>query len=216
MTTSVEPIVIDVHLPAGVAGPAPLDFDVRCFLVGRASGIVLIDVGTVGSHDAIAAGLERIGAGWGDITDVMLTHHHQDHVGGLADVIASASRANVWAGADDLAAISFDGRLQGLVGGETVQDLRVLDTPGHTPGHCSFVLGEESILFAGDIVGSAGSSLSRGPAPFTADPVLAEKSLGWIAGLEFDRVLFGHGDEIPDPLGALRSLLIATKSGPSD
>jgi hypothetical protein len=29
-----------VHLPAGVAGPAPVDLDVRCFLVTHASGAV--------------------------------------------------------------------------------------------------------------------------------------------------------------------------------
>ena len=186
------------------------------FLVTHASGVVLIDVGTVGSHGAIGAGLARVGARWDDISDVVLTHRHPDHVGGLAEVVASASHARVWAGADDRAAIPFDGELQGLVDGGSVRELRVLHTPGHTPGHCSFVLDEGSILFAGDIVGSVGSSLSRGPAPFTADPGVAEESLRWIAGLEFDRVLFGHGGEIPDPLGALRGLLIQATSGPSN
>lgn len=215
LSTSVEPIVIDVHLPAGVAGPTPLDFDVRCFLVAHGSGMVLVDVGTVGSHGAIGAGLARAGAGWDDITDVVLTHRHPDHVGGLAEVIASASRAKVWAGADDQAAIPFDGELQSLVEGESVRDLRVLHTPGHTPGHCSFVLDEGSTLFAGDIVGSVEGSLSRGPAPFTADPGAAERSLRRVAELEFTRVLFGHGAEIPEPLGSLRSLLRQTEFGPS-
>ena len=216
MSPRVEPIIIDVHLPAGIAGPAPLDFDVRCFLLTHASGVVLVDVGTAGSHGAIDAGLARAGAAWDDITDVVLTHRHPDHVGALAEVVATASRAMVWAGSDDRSAIPYDGEMQSLVDGQSVRELRVLHTPGHTPGHCSFVLDEPSILFAGDIVGSAGKSLTRGPAPFTADPDMAERSLRRIAGLEFDRVLFGHGDEIPDPLGALRSLLIQTESGPSD
>ena len=62
MGARVEPIVIDVHLPAGMAGPEPLDFDVRCFLVAHADGVVLIDTGTPGSDGQIAAAFERMGA----------------------------------------------------------------------------------------------------------------------------------------------------------
>ena len=71
-------------------------------------------------------------------------------------------------------------------------------------------------MFAGDIVGTMAGSLSRGPAPFTADPGQAEKSLRRVAALEFDRVLFGHGAEIPDALGELRNLLRHPESGPSN
>jgi glyoxylase-like metal-dependent hydrolase (beta-lactamase superfamily II) len=198
---------MDVHLPAGVAGPEPLDFDVRCFLVTDANGVVLIDVGMAGSHDAIDAGLARVGARWDDITDVVLTHSHPDHVGGLAGVMANAGRATIWVGDGDRPAIPFDWEMQSLVEDGTARGLRALHTPGHTPGHCSLVLEGESILFAGDIVGSMAGSLSRGPAPFTADAGEAEKSLERVAALEFDRVLFGHGAEIPDPLGELRNLL---------
>jgi glyoxylase-like metal-dependent hydrolase (beta-lactamase superfamily II) len=74
----------------------------------------------------------------------------------------------------------------------------------------------ESVLFAGDIVGSMAGSRSRGPAPFRADPEQAEKSLERIAALEFDPVLFGHGAEIPDPLGESRSFLRHTDMGTSD
>ena len=59
---TIHPIVIDVHLPAGVAGPDPMDFDVRCFLVTHSSGVVLVDTGTPESTTAIADGLTRIGA----------------------------------------------------------------------------------------------------------------------------------------------------------
>ncbi len=207
--------MVDVHLPAGIAGPEPLDFDVRCFLVTDANRVVLVDVGMAGSHEAIGAGLARVGAGWDDITDVVLTHSHPDHAGGLADVMASAGRAAIWVGDGDRHAIPFDGKMQSLVEGGTVQGLRALHTPGHTPGHCSLVLEGESILFAGDIVGSMAGSLSRGPAPFTADADEAERSLRRVAALEFDRVLFGHGAEIPDPLDELRNLLRQTELRPS-
>jgi glyoxylase-like metal-dependent hydrolase (beta-lactamase superfamily II) len=105
--------------------------------------------------------------------------------------------------------------MRSLVEGGTVRGLRILHTPGHTPGHCSVALEGESILFAGDIVGSTAGSLSRGPAPFTADAAQAENSLQRVAAMEFDRMLFGHGAEVSDPLGALRNLL-HPESTPSD
>jgi glyoxylase-like metal-dependent hydrolase (beta-lactamase superfamily II) len=216
MGTAVEPIVMDVHLPAGVAGPDPLDFDVRCFLITHADGVALVDVGMAGSRDAVDAALSRVGATWDDITDVLLTHGHPDHVGGLADVMASAARAAIWVGDGDRPAIPFDGQMQSLVERRTVRGLRAVQTPGHTPGHTSLVLEGESVLFAGDVVGSIGGSMSRGPAPFTADAELAEKSLQRVASLDFDRLLFGHGAEISDPLAELQNLLRHPEPRPPD
>jgi glyoxylase-like metal-dependent hydrolase (beta-lactamase superfamily II) len=46
-------------VPAGIAGPAELTFDVRCFLVAHPAGLVLIDTGPAGSADAIGAALDR-------------------------------------------------------------------------------------------------------------------------------------------------------------
>ena len=210
---AVEPVVMDVHLPAGVAGPDPLSFDVRCFLVPHASGVVLIDTCLPGSHDLIAPALERIGARWRDITDVVLTHSHADHVGGLAEVMARADGAAVWAGAEDHPLIPFIGQLRTLVEGGWVRELRVLQTPGHTPGHCSLVHDGASLLFAGDLVGTMAGTLTRSPAAFTADAEQAEQTLQQVATLEFDRVLFSHGNEIPNPLEALRHLLQSVPQG---
>ena len=207
MNAGVESIITDVHLPAGVAGPDALDFDVRCFLVSHASGVVPIDTSVVGSEDLIDSALARIGATWHDITDVVLTHNHPDHIGSLAEVTAKADGAAVWVGAGDQARVPFDGQLRTLVDGARVRDLRVLLTPGHTPGHCSLIHEVDSIVFAGDAVGSMGGRLSRGPAAFTADADQADQSLHRIASLQCDRVMFSHGGEIPEPLRALRGLL---------
>lgn len=211
MNPGVEPVVMDIHLPVGVAGPDPLDFDVRCFLVPHAVGVVLIDTCLAGSCGPISVVLERMGADWRDITDIVLTHNHPDHTGGLAEVMARTDGAAVWAGAEDQARIPFDGQLRTLADGGRVRDLRVLQTPGHTPGHSSLVHDEASILFAGDVAGTMAGTVSRGPAAFTADPEQAERSLHRVATLQCDRVLFSHGGEIPDPFGALRNLLRAVK-----
>src|SRR5262245_50930868 len=127
MHPAIEPIVMDVHLPPGVAGPDPLDFDARCFLVSHGAGVVLIDTCLAGSSEPIASGLERIGARWQDITDVVLTHSHPDHAGGLAEVVARARPAAVWVGAGDQADVPFDGQLVTLTDGATVRGLRVLE-----------------------------------------------------------------------------------------
>lgn len=204
---AVESVVMDVHLPAGVAGPDPLSFDVRCFLVAHATGVVLVDTCLPGSHDLIARALGRIGAGWSDITDIVLTHGHGDHIGGLPDVTSRAVGATVWAGAEDQALIPFAGRLQTLAEGGRVRELHVLKTPGHTPGHCSLVQEDASLLFAGDLVGTMSGTLTRPPAAFTADAELAERTLQRVAELQYDRVLFSHGSEISNALEALRQLL---------
>jgi glyoxylase-like metal-dependent hydrolase (beta-lactamase superfamily II) len=206
-TPPVEPVVMDLQLPAGAAGPTEVSIDVRCFVVPYSEGIVLVDTGVSGSQDGIGAALDNIGASWGDVSDVVLTHWHPDHVGGLAEAAARAPSARVWAGLEDQSQIPWD-ELQTLGEGDLVRDLRVLKTPGHTPGHLSLVHDEASLLFVGDCVGTAGpGGLARGPEMFTADPEEAERSLRRLAEVQTQRVLFSHGPEISDPLQALRTLV---------
>ena len=65
-------------------------FDVRCFLVPHASGVVLVDTGVPGTIERIRAGLDRLGARWADVTDIVLTHKHFDHVASLTEAVALA------------------------------------------------------------------------------------------------------------------------------
>jgi glyoxylase-like metal-dependent hydrolase (beta-lactamase superfamily II) len=83
----------------------------------------------------------------------------------------------------------------------------VLHTPGHTAGHISLLHEAGSLLFIGDLVGSQGGALTFGPAAFTADPDLSRRSLGRMADLAPERVLFSHGAEVSDPGAAIRDLL---------
>ena len=191
-------VAFDVHLPAGFAGPDPMDFDVRCFLVPHATGISLVDTGLPGSAGEIGLALNRIGASWGNASDILLSHDHPDHVGGLAEVVALAPHATVWGNAPLQARALHDG--------ETINDLRVIATPGHTAGHVSF-LHSEGILLAGDLVGSSDGRLVRAPAPFTADAARAEASLRALARIDASRILFGHGAEVDHPQQALATLL---------
>ncbi len=74
---------------------------------------------------------------------------------------------------------------------------RLVETPGHTAGHCSLVLQDRGVLFAGDAMvnfdyatGTTGLSLHR----FNEDRAGALTSLRTLAAFDVPTVLFGHGD----------------------
>ena len=205
----VEPVVVDVQLPAGMVGPNPVSFEVRCFVVADASGVVLIDSGTPNSSEAIGKALDRLGASWPDVSDIVLTHRHFDHTGGLAESARLASRASVWAGALDAPEIPFDDPRgpKTLSDGDRVAGLRVFDTPGHTPGHVGLLHEAASILFVGDLVGSRDGALDFGPPAFTADADLSRQSLRRMVDLGAHRVVFSHGEEVSDPNTTIRDVL---------
>jgi glyoxylase-like metal-dependent hydrolase (beta-lactamase superfamily II) len=184
-----------------------MSFDVRCFLVPHATGIVLIDTGVPGTVASIAAGLDRIGARWGDVTDIILTHKHFDHTASLREVAALAGNPNVWAGDRDRAEIPFEGSIGTIEDGDEVRDLRTLATPGHTAGHRSLLLDDSGLLFAGDVAGNMAGALTRGPEQFTEDSDQAERTLRHLAEVPWERMILSHGDEVADPRGELKRLL---------
>src|SRR6201747_1976924 len=94
--------------------------------------------------------------GW-TLTDILITHHHHDHVGGIAE-LKQKYGCRVVAPHDKSAKIAnVDVRLkQGdivKVGGLLA---RVLETPGHTLDHISYVFDNEKALFAADTLFSIG------------------------------------------------------------
>jgi glyoxylase-like metal-dependent hydrolase (beta-lactamase superfamily II) len=197
--TTVRAVITPVHLPAGMVGPDAMDFDVRCFLLT----LILIDTGLPTSPDAIGLGLHEGSATWADVTDVILTHAHPDHVGGLAQVRGLAPAATVWGSGQD----HYDGTVRDITEGDSVRGVSVLATPGHTPGHLSLFVEDSGALFIGDLVGSDHGRITRAPAPFTADAAQAEQSLRRLATLRASRLIFSHGAEIDDPQSALTALL---------
>ncbi|OPF94659.1 hydroxyacylglutathione hydrolase [Rhodopseudomonas palustris] len=94
--------------------------------------------------------------GW-KLTDILVTHHHGDHVGGIAE-LKKKYQCRVHAPHDANAKIAdADVRLQE---GDVVRvgDLtaRVLETPGHTLDHLSYVFDDDRALFAADTLFSIG------------------------------------------------------------
>lgn len=97
--------------------------------------------------------------GW-DITQVLNTHEHFDHIGGNEQVIDATGAALL---AHAKARDAIPGMDRGLAAGDTVRvgrtvELEVLDTPGHTMSHvCLLAHAEQPALFCGDTLFNAGA-----------------------------------------------------------
>jgi hydroxyacylglutathione hydrolase len=124
----------------------------------------------------IIKALER--EGW-TLTDILVTHHHGDHVGGIAE-LKQKYQCRVVAPHEKSAKIAHvDVRVQEgdavKVGGLTA---RVLETPGHTLDHVSYVFDSEKALFAADTLFSIGCGrVFEGTYPMMWDSLLKLRAL---------------------------------------
>jgi hydroxyacylglutathione hydrolase len=87
------------------------------------------------------------------LTDVLLTHHHWDHIDGLPDLLASLpQKPKVWGAAADAHRLPPLDRA--LIDGENVticgEPVQVFDLSGHTLGHIAFHFATAQALFSGD------------------------------------------------------------------
>jgi hydroxyacylglutathione hydrolase len=102
----------------------------------------------------VAALAER---GW-TLTDILITHHHADHIQGVPELKAKFPNVRIWGPAKDVARIPFLDRK--LAEGDVAQvgglSARVIETPGHTLGHIAYVFDQDKIAFCGDTLFSLG------------------------------------------------------------
>jgi hydroxyacylglutathione hydrolase len=116
--------------------------------------------------------------GW-KLTDILITHHHGDHVGGVAElkqrygcrVVAPHDKTSRIANVD-----------QRVANGDVVKvgDLlaRVVETPGHTLDHISYVFDSDKALFAADTLFSIGCGrVFEGNAPMMWESLLKLRAL---------------------------------------
>jgi glyoxylase-like metal-dependent hydrolase (beta-lactamase superfamily II) len=184
----------ELHPPGADSGRT---FDVRAYLVGRGSELMLIDTLTPGNEDLIGTAISDVGLTWENISDIVLTHGHMDHIGSLEALALRATNARISAGAPDVARMPpMTGRVvHPLATSDEVMGFQVISTPGHTPGHISLFDPDNEVLFPGDIVGNFGG-LMRPPPGFNEDEPQAETGLVVLSGLAFECAFFGHGDPI--------------------
>jgi hydroxyacylglutathione hydrolase len=109
----------------------------------------------VADHVPIVAELEK--RGW-DLTDIWLTHHHWDHIDGLAPLL-DACAAKGWS-PRVVAAKADMHRLPHTLITDQVKDgdtfmfgdipVHIIDVPGHTVGHITYHLPSIATLFTAD------------------------------------------------------------------
>ncbi|MGD9893783.1 MAG: MBL fold metallo-hydrolase, partial [Dehalococcoidia bacterium] len=169
---------------------------VSAYLVMRGNAAALVDSGVEGSADAIGDVLQGAGLGWDSLQHLILTHNHRDHQGSAAAVLERAPRALVWAGPPDIPGIMVNRDVRPANDGDDLFGLRVIATPGHTPGHISLLDPELSTLLTGDALFTQNDILSGSPERFNADTAQANQSSRRLGELTFERALFGHGEPI--------------------
>jgi hydroxyacylglutathione hydrolase len=154
-------------------------------LIDQASG----DAAVVDCAEAppVLAEVERRRA---HLVAVFATHHHFDHVGGNADLLARVPGLHVHGSAADADRIpGITDRLADgdPVGFDAVRG-RVILIPAHTSGHVAYHFPAERTVFTGDTLFAGGCGRL-----FEGDAAQMMASLGKLAGLPDDtRVYCGH------------------------
>lgn len=159
-----------------VGGPDMTSPDDCCVYLVEMGQLYLIDAGSGGEPKRLARNIESLGYDPGEISLIILTHCHIDHVGGapflmqrysLNAAIHQQDAAAVEEGDSRRTAASWYGRdlpptrikthLRGQGGliGEEPTALHWIHTPGHTPGSISLWMdnGLFKVLFGQDIHG---------------------------------------------------------------
>ncbi len=186
-------------------------FDSNIVYIDGGKNRVLIDSGTGMYTERLIQELSRIGASVDRITDVILTHSHIDHIGGVmyllkknphlrtylhrdeAEVINSGDMSPTLAttfGVDMPALSITDPLEEGMSLDLGDVRLDVYHTPGHSAG--SVCLHEKTlkILFTGDTM-FAGGSFGRVDLP-TGDAAALVRSLERISTMDFEIAVPGH------------------------
>jgi glyoxylase-like metal-dependent hydrolase (beta-lactamase superfamily II) len=193
---------------------------VSAYILVRSGEAAIVDVGgpdPAGSSTGdILAALEAIGLGWGNVGHVILTHYHLDHAGSAAEVLAAAPDAQGYAGAEDIPHFVAQGAednqhivvprpLVPVVDGDSVFDLRIVATPGHTPGHIAVLDEALGVLVVGDALTTTDGRPTSYPIGSTEDIEEAHRSVAKLAALDFETLFVGHGEPIHSGAAALVS-----------
>lgn len=166
----------------------------NCFLLTDEDGLTLVDVGWKSAPTVIRQAVESIGRSLSDIKRIVVTHAHPDHVRGLAELVARTDAEVLihdldarWLAAGRVPGSGRSGAFgrtidrlpllhwepvtatRTVADGSRVGSLRVIHTPGHSPGHIVLLHEPSRALLVGDAVFNRGG-LSSGHDALAADP----------------------------------------------
>lgn len=132
--------------------PLPAFSDNYLWLLHDGSNALVVDPGDAGPVRA-ALQAQKLA-----LRGILVTHHHADHTGGVAELQAETG-ASVFGPARE----AIPGQVHAVRGGDQVQLLgitwQVMDVPGHTSGHIAYFAQEidgAPLLFCGDTLFSGG------------------------------------------------------------
>jgi glyoxylase-like metal-dependent hydrolase (beta-lactamase superfamily II) len=216
----------------------PTVFPMNCYLVHEEDGLTLVD-STMASP---AADVARVAAELGlELRRVALTHAHGDHVGGVGGVRGGFPGVAVSIGERDARLLAGDTSIQAgeppvpakgwfikvpwepdqlLKPGDRVGSLEVVASPGHTPGHISFLDVRDRTLIAGDAFQTRGGIAVSGvvrplfpfPALATWHKPTALGSAQALRKLQPSRLAAGHGDVLEEPMPAMDRAIAAAQA----
>ena len=181
---------------------------VSAYVLARGNRAAIVDTGVAGSAGAIGVTLAELGLNFDDVDHVVLTHHHGDHAGSIAEVLAMAPNATTYVGEADAGEVDADS--VAVVGGADVFGFELLATPGHTAGHMAVIDHETGLLVAGDAIWTADGGVAEGPERFFSDVQQSRDTIQRLASLSFNTLLVGHGDPLEGGADSAMAALAAS------
>jgi glyoxylase-like metal-dependent hydrolase (beta-lactamase superfamily II) len=196
--------------------------------------LTLIDTGMPGNVDKILKYIRKMGRQPSDVSQIVLTHFHIDHVGG-AYKLKKATNAKIAVHEEDADFVAgkkpapkpkniLFSALSSVVKPTPVEpDMRlkendragklvVIHTPGHTGGSISLLDPALKVLFVGDAIRFSDGKLAGPPEQFTQDAIKAKQSIQKISMLDFDVMLSGHGDPLrPEAANKVKTFYASMK-----
>jgi glyoxylase-like metal-dependent hydrolase (beta-lactamase superfamily II) len=173
------------------------------------SEVMLVDTCMPGRAAVLLGELKSLGVQPQQIKHILLTHHDVDHIGSAAQ-LQQTSGATIWASAEDIPfiygqkprpgiknVISRFWKVPPLTGVQTypqsgsLGEVKVIDTPGHTPGHVCLLY--HDVLFAGDLVATRRGQIKPSPALMSWNMPLLLESIEKVRALPFRWVCPAHG-----------------------
>lgn len=189
--------------------PGPMTLQgTNTYLIGTGRKRVLLDVGEHSNAEYITSLISVMKQHNTTIDQIVISHWHHDHIGGLSDVLKCLSDpVSVYKfprlddkddpPSDLMSLIPLKHQDEIKTEGAT---LRVHYTPGHTTDHAVLELAEENAVFSGDCV------LGEGTAVF-------EDLHSYMASLQalveiYPKIIYpGHGPVIDDPITKLQDYI---------